>query len=161
LIDVQPADDGIAVASDTQAQPARNDAPLGRLPFNDPRTRDFFDAAWTIEDPGVKASWVVASPATITGQLPAARSIRMTMRLMNPHKDQSIVVKLNGREIGRWDEPEPAGWMDKSLVFTPTQDDLKKPANIQIEVKKVAPLSAADTRKLGIAAEIVTFEVVD
>jgi hypothetical protein len=85
----------------------------------------------------------------------------MTLRFMNPHKDQSIVVKLNGREIGRWDEPEPAGWTNKSLVFTPTQDDLKKPANIQIEVKKVEPLSAADTRKLGIAAEIVTFEVVD
>ncbi|MBM6593717.1 sulfatase-like hydrolase/transferase [Microvirga pudoricolor] len=135
-----------------------NEAPLGHVRFDDPNAREFVNEKWSIEGPGVPASWILGHDAVLSGTLPDAPAVTMTLRFMNPHKNQTLAVKLNGREVARWTMAEPTTWSDRTISLPLRPEERGRPARIEIDPSRIEPIGEAVGRKLGIAVESVRFE---
>jgi hypothetical protein len=151
MIDIDRAPEEATPADFPDTTDVPFDGVLGRMPLNDPSTREALNDAWSIEDPSVPASWIIAQPATMTGRLPSAPKLRIGLRLMSPHAGQRVKLTINGRELAEWYLPEPVDWTERAVVVAPDPGDLQGPATIGIEVSKIEPLGENSSRKVGIA----------
>ncbi|NTF33475.1 hypothetical protein [Rhizobium skierniewicense] len=130
---------------------------LESIKFGTNGTSKLLNYGWSEEAKGVPVSWVVASPATITGTLPCDCNIRVSMRIMNPHNNQSIVFKINNQIIAVLNEPSPTGWVERDFRFD-ASDFGPGSINLVIEAAIIKPISTADVRNVGIAFDWIKLE---
>ncbi|WP_112661798.1 sulfatase-like hydrolase/transferase [Microvirga flavescens] len=135
--------------------------PLETLKMSDPKIRDYLDFAWSVESGGVDTSWIVDAPATLSGRLPKGREVRMTMRFINPHRNQALRIMLNGRELAKWDVADEKNVIERSVTFAPHEAEIGQPVTIEIDVDKIAQVFPNDSRKLGVGVREIKFEALN
>ncbi|WP_112661797.1 sulfatase-like hydrolase/transferase [Microvirga flavescens] len=112
-------------------------APLAAIDFGKPTISNYLGLGWSAEAKGVAQSWVLASPAYLSGRFPEGRRFRMTIDLLNPHKDQTVSVKLNGRDLAEWKFPDPVSWTEKTIDIELRPEELGKAATLEFEVTQL------------------------
>ncbi len=133
--------------------------PLGFVDLGTPEAIKFTDLAFSTEAEGVGASWIVSSPATVTGIVPQASRLLVRIRMLSAHADQDIDVLFNGREVGSWSIRNPNAWLEAELVLDLLPGEAASVGELQLQVKKISPVQAG-ARALGIFVDWISFEAV-
>ena len=133
------------------------EAVVTSLDMGDPATRRYLNEVWTVESPGVSASWTAGNPAAVAARLPDAAAVEMEIKLMNPHPDQDITVTINGRRAGVIALHDPVEWTDRRITLPLLPQERTRPAHIELTTKVLAPLPGQD-RQVGIAVSRIGFK---
>jgi len=152
--------DPIAWSPATGGQVLNGDAPLQDLDFGNASISRYLGIGWSSEAKGVPLSWVITSPAFISGMLPKGNTIRLTIQFLNPHVDQVVGVKLNGRELAQWHIPQPVSWTERTIEFTPHPDELQAPVKIELHVGTIAVTKQGQSAATGIAVKSIKVEAI-
>jgi hypothetical protein len=116
------------------------------------------DMGWSSEHPRYKVSWTVAEKATLIGKLPQKDQLRIVSRLLNPHPNQKVEIRLNGRSVAVWNIDEPCGWREYDAQIELTEADKNCISRVEFIIKKSGVVSDASPRLLGICVDWVKFE---
>lgn len=138
---------------------SRLESSLEVVDFGTKEASDHLNMSWSEEAAGVPVSWILASPATLSGVLPKGHEIKTSMKIMNPHANQKMTFSIEGKVIGEITEPKPTVWVERAFSFSTAGLPEGKPVSIQINVADVSPAGGGrDTRNVGVAFDWVKFE---
>jgi hypothetical protein len=140
------------------AKVSQLDSSLSAVDFSKPTISRYLGLGWSAEAAGIAHSWVIASPAVVSGVLPASGKARLTINVLNPHEDQHVAIAVNGRDIAEWDSPHPHGWEKHVIEFDLRADERGQPARIDVLVRKVDFTGGERARQTGIAVNELKVE---
>ena len=126
--------------------------------FGEQESAKFQDLGWSVEAKGYHVSWTIAERASLIGQLPQKESVKMVARLRNPHPDQKVEARLNGRSVATWEIDKPCGFRQYVAQMELTDEDRKATSRVEFIIEKSGVLSDKDARELGILVDWVKFE---
>jgi hypothetical protein len=134
------------------------EAPLSDLSFGSAALSRYLGLGWSAEAKGVAQSWIISNPAVINGTLPDADKVRLYVNFLNPHKDQRVSVKLNGREVAQWSVPFAQAWTDYAADFLLGSNERGRPARIELVVAQIGPVGSDAARDVGISVKAFRIE---
>jgi hypothetical protein len=140
------------------AKVSQRDSPLSAVDFAQPTISRYLGIGWSAEAAGIAHSWVIASPAVVSGVLPTSGKARLTINVLNPHENQHVTIEMNGRDIAEWDSPQPHGWEKHVIEFDLRADEQGQPARIEVIVKKIDFTGGERARQTGIAVNVLKVE---
>ncbi|MGO4706740.1 hypothetical protein AB4072_13310 [Microvirga sp. 2MCAF38] len=128
-----------------------------RFEFGIPAAAYFVGKGFSLEQPGVPLSWVLANPAELHGLMPRSGSVEIKGRLYNPHPGQMIEIAVNGRVVGAW--KLEVGYSEPSLTVALQPDESGNDAVVQFRVGTIAAVAGSgDDTKRGIMFEWLAIE---
>lgn len=126
--------------------------------FGEPEASKFQDLGWSVEARKYSFSWTIAGRAALIGKLPQKDFIRMIVKFSNPHPDQKVEVRLNGRTVATWKIDKPHSlreYVTKMKLSDSERDNINR---VDFIIAKKGVLSDRDSRVLGICVDWVKFE---
>ena len=130
---------------------SQRNSSLSAVDFSKPTISRYLGLGWSAEAAGIAHSWVIASPAVVSGVLPASEKARLTINVLNPHENQHVAIAVNGRAIAEWDSPHPHAWEKHVVEFDLRADEQGQPGRIEVIVRKIDFTGGERARQTGIA----------
>ena len=136
--------------------------PLGTVDFGTRDALKFIDLAFSVEKEGISSSWIISSPATVTGAIPEGRRMSIKCRLMSPHLNQQVKVRFNGRNVATWNIDDAYQWSEREAVVDVSISEAGRPGRIEFLIGKIAPMNEKnDNRSVGVLVDWIRFDVTD